>query len=189
MANEAQLAKLLQGVDAWNRWRNENKGVQIDLSEADLIGTNLKGANLSRANLTGVDFRWADLTVAELMGANLTLANVMTAKLAGANLREANLSMMEAQMSDFKYATLTGACLEGWHINGSTSLTGVICDYVYLKSDRQERRPSSGNFAPGEFTKLFHAYLMKQYQQRVNHRQTDPTQKLSANSNRNGYHF
>jgi hypothetical protein len=35
----------------------------------------------------------------------------------------------------------------------------VICEYVYLKHDQQERRPSSGNFAPGEFTKLLRKAL------------------------------
>jgi hypothetical protein len=34
-------------------------------------------------------------------------------------------------------------------------LTEIVCDYVYLLSGERERRPSSGQFAPGEFTKLF----------------------------------
>ena len=35
----------------------------------------------------------------------------------------------------------------------------MICDHVYLLNNQQERRPSSGSFAPGEFTKLFEEVL------------------------------
>ena len=44
MANEEQLAILMQGVDVWNRWRKENSGTIPDLS-----GANLK--YLSKSNL------------------------------------------------------------------------------------------------------------------------------------------
>ena len=43
MANEEHLARLKQGVEAWNQWRNGNYGIKPDLTEADL-----RGANLSR---------------------------------------------------------------------------------------------------------------------------------------------
>jgi hypothetical protein len=58
-------------------------------------------------------------------------------------------------------AIFTGACIEDWNINSETNLNNVICDYVYLKEDEQERRPSDPkkNFAPGEFTKLFQKAL------------------------------
>jgi hypothetical protein len=45
------------------------------------------------------------------------------------------------------------------HIDHSTNLEGVDCQYVYLLRNKQERRPSSGDFAPGEFTKLFQEVL------------------------------
>jgi hypothetical protein len=56
-------------------------------------------------------------------------------------------------------ATLTGACLEAWNIDSTTRLEGAICDYVYLINQQRERRPSSGEFGPGEFTKLFQEVL------------------------------
>ncbi len=51
---------------------------------------------------------------------------------------------------------LTGACIEDWNINSETILDDVICNYIYLKANKQERRPSNPNqnFAPGEFAKL-----------------------------------
>jgi hypothetical protein len=36
MANEAHLAILKKGVEAWNRWRKENPGIAPDLNEANL---------------------------------------------------------------------------------------------------------------------------------------------------------
>lgn len=61
--------------------------------------------------------------------------------------------------TDFTGATLTGACLEAWNIDYNTKLDNVDCQYVYLLRNQQERRPSSGDFAPGEFTKLFQEVL------------------------------
>ena len=36
MANEEHLARLKQGVEAWNAWRYENSTIQPDLSGANL---------------------------------------------------------------------------------------------------------------------------------------------------------
>jgi len=36
MANPEHVKILNQGVDAWNRWREEHREVKVDLSEADL---------------------------------------------------------------------------------------------------------------------------------------------------------
>ena len=45
MANEEHLEILKQGVDVWNRWREENREVRPDLSAADLREANLDGDN------------------------------------------------------------------------------------------------------------------------------------------------
>jgi hypothetical protein len=52
MANEEQLAIVKQGVEIWNKWRDKNFNVAVDLT-----GVNLRRANLSAAHLRGVDFR------------------------------------------------------------------------------------------------------------------------------------
>ena len=46
MANEEHLARLKQGVAAWNQWRDENRGIQPDLGKADLSGAYLSGVHL-----------------------------------------------------------------------------------------------------------------------------------------------
>ena len=45
MANEEYLEILKQGVDVWNRRREENPEVRPDLRAADLRGANLGGDN------------------------------------------------------------------------------------------------------------------------------------------------
>ncbi|MDQ2840624.1 MAG: pentapeptide repeat-containing protein, partial [Acidobacteriota bacterium] len=80
MANPEHVAKLKEGVKAWNQWRKANPRVGADLSradlrEADLSGAYLRGANLSGAYLSQTNFEGAkvafiifadiDLSVAE----------------------------------------------------------------------------------------------------------------------------
>jgi selenocysteine lyase/cysteine desulfurase len=77
MANEEQLELLEGGTKAWNRWREANPDIRIDLEEADL-----REKQLYRANLSG--------------------ANLVKADLSGANLREAILDKLKTGMSDIR---------------------------------------------------------------------------------------
>ncbi|NEQ83865.1 MAG: hypothetical protein F6K26_27890 [Moorea sp. SIO2I5] len=113
--------------------------------KANLRGANLRGANLNKANL-----KLADISEATLEDANLEWANLTEANCVGTN---------------FTHAYFTGACLEAWNIDSTTTLTNIDCRFVYLLekpepgTDNRERRPSSGDFQPGEFTKLFQEVL------------------------------
>ena len=56
MANEEQLRILKkEGVEVWNKWREDNPDVEIDLSGANLLAylrkADLKGANLEPLTL------------------------------------------------------------------------------------------------------------------------------------------
>jgi uncharacterized protein YjbI with pentapeptide repeats len=133
------------------------------LYQADLTEAQLWGANLSRANLGGANLSKANLIGAKLSKAILNEANLTEADLIEAALSEAELVRTQALGTNCERAIFTGACIEDWNINSATNLKGVICDYIYLKAGQGvlpqenplERRPSSGNFAPGAFTKLF----------------------------------
>jgi uncharacterized protein YjbI with pentapeptide repeats len=142
----------------------------INLTQADLSGTNLTGVNFGEANLTEADFSEADLSGANFSYADLKKATLNRANLEGANLRETNLTqanfvrsiffganLTRAQVAgaNFAMAHLTGACLHNWQIDEATQLKGAICEYVYLRGNREERCPANGNFAPGDFAKLF----------------------------------
>lgn len=72
MANEVHLAKLKEGVDAWNDWRSKNQRLRPDLSGARIKRANLRRANLKRVNLSGTNLRGADLTQAKLRAADLS---------------------------------------------------------------------------------------------------------------------
>ncbi|MEM0980083.1 MAG: pentapeptide repeat-containing protein [Cyanobacteria bacterium P01_D01_bin.6] len=137
---------------------------EANLSGCDLSLSNLSGADCNRVNLSEADLLKAHLISTDLSLANLYRAKFIEADLNKANfrradLRRADLTRVQALSTDFTGAHLTGACLEDWNINSDTKLDGVICKYVYLKQNQNERRPSSGEFSPGEFTKLFQKLL------------------------------
>ena len=51
MAHDEDLARVRQGVAAWNMWRAQNPEHAVNLREADLGGADLGGANLHTVNL------------------------------------------------------------------------------------------------------------------------------------------
>ena len=116
MANEEQLAILRQGVEVWNKWREENPNVEIDLDESKLVGANLSGADLSGANLlgsvlTGVNLSGANLQGAFLWKCNLVSTNISNANLTKADLHEANLYDAQLRGTDLRKANLSAANL------------------------------------------------------------------------------
>ncbi len=129
MANPEHLKILKQGVEQWNRWREEHPFYVPELSEADLqnvrlSGADLRGANLLRANLTGAVLEKANLFRvnlhhANLRGADLREANLGAASLRRTNLREVNLSGASLDRADLSGADLQWAYLSGASLSGS----------------------------------------------------------------------
>ena len=111
MANPEHVIILKQGVEIWNRWREDAPDIDPDLSYADLTNLNLTAANLSRANLRWTDFNMADLCKANLMYADLYRANLMTADLTEAILIGTYLSESDLYTSDLTGAVLRNADL------------------------------------------------------------------------------
>jgi uncharacterized protein YjbI with pentapeptide repeats len=145
MANQDHVARLKQGVVAWNAWRRENETVVPDLMGANLSGINLDGdlsglspksrillvfseaklddANLGGANLSGAVLVFANLSSADLREAKLDGANLGGANLSGANLSHANLR--HAILGSASGALLLGANLS--HANlGGADLSGAV---------------------------------------------------------------
>jgi hypothetical protein len=59
MANDEHVAILKKGVDAWNAWRDNNRHIRPDLSDANLSKPFLSGARLSEADLSGANLNTA----------------------------------------------------------------------------------------------------------------------------------
>jgi hypothetical protein len=117
MAEQEQLEILMQGADVWNKWREENPSIEIDLSnirlklKSNLSKVNLKEANLREAMLVDVNLREANLSLADLTKANLRYADLSEANLNQADLREADLFKAKCLRSELIEASLYGAHL------------------------------------------------------------------------------
>jgi uncharacterized protein YjbI with pentapeptide repeats len=163
MANPEHLAILKQGVEQWNKWREEHPDMRPDLSgaelkhtrltEADLRGVNLTSANLESSVADGSSFRRADLTLAvmnlaSLNGADLYRANLEEAELEGAHLRGADLEGV-----DLSRAHLIGADLsEGVDLR-SAKLEGTNLTHADLRGARLSFSILSGTIVDGtDFT-------------------------------------
>ncbi|NEO88555.1 MAG: pentapeptide repeat-containing protein [Spirulina sp. SIO3F2] len=141
--NRKHWEKLNEGVEAWNRWREENPGVSPDLQEA-----NLQGADLKEANFTG-----ANLEEANLQEANLQHANLWKAKLVAANLREANLRFVSLLEANLQQAVLLNAAL----------LNAVLREANLTGANLQEANFAGANLhqANLRFTNLQRAILVE----------------------------
>jgi uncharacterized protein YjbI with pentapeptide repeats len=118
MPDKTHLAKLREGVVAWNQWRFKNTDISPNLVGADLSGLALQNANLTYANLRDADlidtdFREADLTGAKLQRCNLTRSDLRGADLFQANLTKADLSYTLLVTTKMWSAKLSGAQLVG----------------------------------------------------------------------------
>jgi uncharacterized protein YjbI with pentapeptide repeats len=116
MANPEHVAKLKEGVEAWNVWRETNRGIRPDLRNVKLRDAKLHAANLMGAQLIEADLRGADLTESHLSGANLSNADLSGAALVygdlnAAVLLNANLnqvSLGNTLFSDVDLSTVIG---------------------------------------------------------------------------------
>jgi hypothetical protein len=135
VANPEHLAKLKEGVDAWNQCKSLIPAV--DLGEADLSGANLSRANLSRADLYAANLSDADLSRAILAGANLSRVHLSRANLTGANLmdaylRDTNLSWANLNAANLSDADLSRAILAGANLH-EANLAGAYLHGANLR--------------------------------------------------------
>lgn len=111
MANEEHIEILKRGVEAWNRWREENPKIEPNLGNMRLHYTNLSGVNFRQTYLNHADLHFVDLSNANLFGADLTGANLFFAILNEANLSQTHLAYADLLSSSLVQANLTKAIL------------------------------------------------------------------------------
>jgi hypothetical protein len=155
MANPEHLAILKQGVDVWNKWRDENPDVQPDLSYADLSDldlnnanfnrTDLSGADLSGSDLCGIDFKFTEFDGADFRGSylcdaiffgfDLSHIDFEGVDLSGADLKETDLSGTNFTDANLSNADLRGSILERtYFINTNIEGAKISGSYVYSSS-------------------------------------------------------
>jgi hypothetical protein len=111
MANPEHLEILKQGVDVWNRWREDNPTIRPDLQEAVLNSFDLASFVLTESNLTKAQLRDARLRGAALQGAVLFNADLLRANFNFAQLNDADLRSCALNFGDFAFANLKGTDL------------------------------------------------------------------------------
>ncbi len=140
MANEEHLKILNQGIEVWNKWREENPGIKPNLRKANLVKADIRdisGANLSNADLSGAIFGEEIHTEIDhimhifFSGANLSEANLSKADLSetilgGVNLHKANLFGAKIGFANLVEARLVSANLT------EADLSGTDLDKAFL---------------------------------------------------------
>jgi uncharacterized protein YjbI with pentapeptide repeats len=167
MANSEHLAKLRQGVNAWNEWREQNPGLWVDLSgtvfeSADLVGIdphrlNLRGAILSdivvrsspvsKANLVGADLRETDLSDAVLKQANLMKADFRDADLTGTNLSDSDLTDANFERATLRLANLSKATMNGARLSKADLESANLKGTTLAGADLSEAKLWKVNFS------------------------------------------
>lgn len=145
--------KILQGLDVWNKWREENPEIKPDLEGINLSGENLCKANLSKTRLFG----------ANLHGTNLDRANLIGAVLDGANLHGANLSRANLHGAVLDGANLHGAVLDNATLHGARLVGAILGQANLVKANCFEANLEKANFfgANLEQANLFRANLSR----------------------------
>jgi uncharacterized protein YjbI with pentapeptide repeats len=123
MADPYQLAILMQGVELWNKWREENKDIAVDLSKADL-----RKQELTDANFQGVDLSNSRLDKAILTGANMNMANLSKASCAGTHLNYASFKGATLTSTYFLNASLSSAKFTGANLCKASFMNAFLPD-------------------------------------------------------------
>ena len=141
--SKENLIKLLrENITEFNKFREENPEVIINLPKADLRGANMTGANLMGANLREAKLTRAKLNSAKLENAimygaklnnaKLWYANLNEAKLKNTNLKDAELYRADLSNADLTNADLYNAGLMSVHMAGAI-LKGAKLRQVNLR--------------------------------------------------------
>jgi len=142
MADARHLARLEQGVAAWNAWRRRSPTVNPDLSRAFLIDAELRGINLANTNLERANLRMSILSRANLTRANLRGADLRAASLRRAKLDHADLTRAILRFTSLVDADIEGAILTGCEIYGTSAwnLRGTPRDQsnLVIRANREE---------------------------------------------------
>lgn len=115
MANSEHLKILKKGVEAWNKWRDENQDEKPDLSGVDLTKCEFTGANFSNTNFNKARLHLWSVYDCDFSESNLTDIAAQASYWRNARFRDAHisgdLSISQMYMADFSGASVQGCGL------------------------------------------------------------------------------
>ncbi len=121
MANPDHVAKLKEGVEAWNQWRKEDNRLQPDLSGLELteerfLGVNFRNTNFCKIKLAHVEFLDCDFSSARFCGAEFEQVdfNRTDSSAEKVDLTHAKFLNIDANNLSFKNSDLTLADFSGY---------------------------------------------------------------------------
>ncbi|MEH2247347.1 pentapeptide repeat-containing protein [Nostoc sp.] len=145
-----------QGVTGLERARVDSRYLDLEIPKVQKLLTHgcSEDPDLSNLNLRGAYLQGADLRRMKFIDTDLTGADLQ-----GADLRGSILANAQTIAVDFTNPNLTGICIQNWNVNSQTCFTNVECDYIYRKLDEKgepiDRHPLDRNFEPREFESLY----------------------------------
>ena len=152
MANLEHPKILKQGVEVWNRWREDNVGVDADLSGIDLKRAKLNRINLFRATLTGVNFYGVEMNWADLKEANLKRANLRNASFGESYVDHADLSYSVLAETNFGHAYMSGSNLSNSDLKGTKFINADLKDVDFTDSTLNHANLLFANVTMANFT-------------------------------------
>jgi hypothetical protein len=123
MANSEHLAILIQGVEVWNRWREENPEIRPDLRGGSLWVVHADSAMMENVTFGGAYFGTAMVTDMYISGADFVAERMDSSTFTMRNdLQGINLSYADLRMANFRNANLSGANLRNADLSGASLL-------------------------------------------------------------------
>ena len=111
------------------------QGIQADLTEVNLRGSDFNGANLDGAIFRGADLSGAILKNVSFKGASFLNANLQRADLSNANLIGANLIGADLRRAILTEADLWGATMRGANLTGARLLGAQVNEAKLERAD------------------------------------------------------
>ena len=157
-----QKRQVFAGLDInlQESWLKGSDFSQACLEKAVLVRVQLHGADLTDARLHG-----ADLTDARLHGATLTGAQLHGASLVGAQLHGASLGGAQLHGADLAGAQLHGASLVGAQLHGASLMGARLPGAILVGAQLHEAAltgawlPGVASSSPGLLSRSFEAFI------------------------------
>ncbi len=161
MANPDHSAKLIEGVESWNAWRDQNPDIVPDLSgiylvktnlnQANFYKTNLQDANLSEAHLRDTIFKESNLSGADLSDTNLSDADLSCADMRKTNLSGASLFRVNLRQSNLSEAKLDKASIVEAHLEQIDLSYAEVNEVDFFAIELSEANLLACNFSGSTF--------------------------------------